>query len=72
VDIVEPYLRSYRKKYPDCFIEGETTRKNDSHFIYRTPAVLPDLRIWAEEKKAKMETEKKAKNSHESRTDRLS
>ena len=44
---VDSFLRRYRKKYADCFIETEGRRKGDPKFLYRTAEVLPTLRARA-------------------------
>jgi hypothetical protein len=40
---VECFLRRFRDKQPDCFVEVENTRKNDAHYLYRAGVVLPAL-----------------------------
>jgi hypothetical protein len=47
---VESFLRRYRTKYPDCYVENESPRKNDPHYLYR-PEVWPALLKWKEGRK---------------------
>jgi hypothetical protein len=41
---VESFLRRYRDKYPDCYTENESPRKNDPKYLYRVADVLPVLK----------------------------
>jgi hypothetical protein len=43
-DNVESFLRRYRRNFPDCYIENESRRKNDPHYLYRTKDVMPALK----------------------------
>jgi hypothetical protein len=42
-DAVDSFLRRYRRDYPDCYVENESPRKTDPHYLYRTADVLPAL-----------------------------
>ena len=43
-DAVESFLRRYRDKHPDCFIENEGRRVNEARYLYRVDEVWPDLK----------------------------
>jgi hypothetical protein len=68
VDVVEPHLRQYREKYQDCYVEVESTRRNDPQFLYRTSEVLPDLKTWTKIYKQKNSRQSR-KQTRKSRTD---
>ncbi len=41
---VESFLRRYRVKYPDCFMEADSPRRNEPRYLYRIADVLPALK----------------------------
>ena len=41
---VESFLRRYRQKHPDCYVENETPRRNEPRILYRTADVMEPLR----------------------------
>jgi hypothetical protein len=43
VDRVETFLRRFRAKHIDCFIEVDSPKKNEAQYLYRTEDVLPAL-----------------------------
>jgi hypothetical protein len=40
---VESFLRRYRKKYPDCYVEAEGRRRTTAQYLYRVAEVWPVL-----------------------------
>lgn len=40
---VESFLRRYRAKHPDCFIESSCSRRNEPRYLFRTADVWPAL-----------------------------
>jgi hypothetical protein len=47
---VESFLRRYRVKYPDCFMEADSPRRNEPKYLYRIADVLPALKEHFSEK----------------------
>jgi hypothetical protein len=43
LDAVESFLRRYRAKYADCFIENEGRKANEPRYLYRVGEVWTDL-----------------------------
>jgi hypothetical protein len=44
LDAVDSFLRRYRSRYPDCYMETDGPRRNEPRFLYRVSDVLPALK----------------------------